>query len=52
MAVYVDSVLGAVILTVFWLIVYISFLVSNFYMIYLMGRLAEFIVTKEEEDKV
>jgi len=52
LAEYVDGVVGSAILTVFWLIVYISFLLSNFYMIYLMRRLTDYIITKEEEDKV
>jgi sensor domain CHASE-containing protein len=52
LAEYVDSVVGSFILTIFWLIVYIVFFMSNFYMIYLMRRLADYIITKEEEEKV
>ena len=52
LAEYVDSVVGSFILTIFWLIVYIVFFLSNFYMIYLMRRLADYIITKEEEEKV
>lgn len=52
MAEYVDSVVGSFILTIFWLVVYIIFFISNFYMIYLMRRLADYIITKDDEEKL
>jgi len=52
LAEYVNDVMGSYILTCFWLVVYIIFYISNFYMIYLMKRLSDFIRTKEDEEKV
>ena len=45
LAEYVESVIGSYILTFFWLIVYIGLYLSNFYIIFLMRRLRDFIET-------
>ena len=52
LAEYVDSVWGSDLLTAFWILVYIVFYGSNFYMIYLMKRLTDYIITREEEDRI